>query len=175
MKNRIVKSSPTTPSISMKNSLLKRKQNRGTDNLATPAEALIPLLKYLPKNIWECATGEGKLAGELERHGHRVFRGYDFLNDTCTLKDVAIVTNPPFSLKTKFLERAYELDIPFAFLLPITALEGARRQKLYRENGIDVIFLPKRIDFTGKKAPWFAVAWFVHKLKVPNTLNFPLL
>ena len=157
----------------MKNSLLRRKQNRGTDNLATPAEALIPLLKYLPKNIWECATGEGKLADELERHGHKVFRGYDFFIDNFPAE--AIVTNPPFSLKTKFLERAYELEIPFAFLLPITALEGATRQKLYRENGIDIIFLPKRIDFTGKKAPWFAVAWFVHKLKVPNSLNFPTL
>jgi len=56
--------------------------------------------------------------------------------------------------------------------LPITAFEGIKRQKLYRENGLEVIFLPKRIDFTGKKAPWFAVAWFTNGLNIGRQLTF---
>ena len=75
-------------------------------------------------------------------------------------------------MKDKFLEKAYELKTPFAFLLPLTALEGIKRQKLYRENGLEVIILPKRIDFTGKKAPWFAVAWFTNGLNIGKQLTF---
>ena len=153
--------------------LLERKQLRGTDNLPTPLVALSPLLPYLPNTLWECAAGDGLLAGLLEEAGHEVIPTQSDFLDTPAIEADAIVTNPPYSLKTQFLERAYELDMPFAFLLPITALEGIKRQALYRENGLQVLFLPKRVDFTGKKAPWFAVAWFTNGLSMPSDMVFP--
>ena len=166
----------------MKSNLLKRKQNRGTDNLATPEEAILPLLPYIPKqyHIWECAAGEGKLASVFLDKGYVVtksdkeksFLEFDYEKQP-TFGFDCIITNPPYSLKDEFLEKAYELKKPFAFLLPITAFEGIKRQKLYKENGLEVIFLPKRIDFTGKKAPWFAVAWFTNGLNIGRQLTFP--
>jgi hypothetical protein len=152
--------------------LLARKQLRGTDELWTPEHALLPLLPYLPKTIWECAAGSGLLAIHLRKHGHDVMATTDDFLHTPPQEAEAIVTNPPYSLKTQFLERAYELNMPFAMLLPITALEGIKRQELYRNNGLQILFLPKRIDFTGKKAPWFAVAWFTHGLNLPQDITF---
>lgn len=157
----------------MGSGLLARKQLRGTDNLATPIEALRPLLPYLPQNIWECAEGDGQLAKLLKAEGKEVYAtSTDFLTSYPPKRIEAIVTNPPYSIKTKFLERAYETGLPFAFLMPITALEGIRRQELYSRHGLQVLFLPKRIDFTGKKAPWFAVAWFTWKLNLPKDMVF---
>ena len=39
----------------------------------------------------------------------------------------------------------------FALLLPLTALEGVERSKMFNDNGIEVMVLDKRIDFTGKR------------------------
>ena len=75
-------------------------------------------------------------------------------------------------VKDKFLERCYEIGKPFALLLPLTALEGIARQELYKKYGLELILLPKRIDFTGKKAPWFAVAWFTYGFNLPKEINF---
>jgi len=85
------------------------------------------------------------------------------------------VTNPPYSIKTKFLKRAFELGKPFAFLLPLTALEGKERGKLYAEYGIQLIIPNKRINFmtgSGKKSVWFQTAWFTWGLNLPKDLNF---
>ena len=155
----------------MGNSLLKRKQLRGTDDLSTPKEAVDILCQFVkPQSFWEIAYGKGLLAKHLTNRGFQIIgKSTDFFKDNPTC---LMITNPPFSLKDKFLERCYELKKPFALLLPITALEGIKRQSLYKKYGLQIIFLPKRIDFTGKKAPWFAVAWFTHKLNLPKDIMF---
>ena len=154
-------------------SLLVRKQLRGTDNLDTPIEAIEPILPYLPHSLWEPAKGRGIMASILRELGKNVIATTsDFLTTPAPKKVEAIITNPPYSIKTQFLKRAYELKLPFAFLLPITALEGIERQRLYAKHGLQVLFLGRRIDFTGKKAPWFAVAWFTWKLGLPKDLMF---
>lgn len=46
-------------------------------------------------------------------------------------------------------------------LLPLTALEGKERNKLYRKYGIELIVLDKRINFMKeKKNVWFNTSWF---------------
>lgn len=48
-------------------------------------------------------------------------------------------------------------------LLPLTALEGKERGKLYREKGIELIVLDKRINFMKeKKNVWFNTSWFCY-------------
>jgi hypothetical protein len=99
--------------------------------------------------------------------------GVDFFE--MDLRHDAIVTNPPYSIKDPWLERCYELGKPFALLLPLTALEGIKRQALYRKYGLDVLFLPRRVEFTtpsGKKGgAWFPVAWFTYKM-LPERIIF---
>ena len=139
----------------------ERMNLRGSDFIQTPPEAVRPLLKYIPKewSIWECAQGEGNLTKEMKRQGYGVWgtdilTGLDFLA-TNLIEYRCIVTNPPYSLKDKFLQRCYDLGKPFALLLPLTALGSQKRQKLFREHGIQIVMLGKRVNFdtgTGKKA-----------------------
>jgi hypothetical protein len=79
-------------------------------------------------------------------------------------------------LKDEFLARCYGLGIPFALLLPLTALEGIKRQSLYRKHGLELILLPRRVKFetpSGEGAgSWFATAWFTNKLRIGKELTF---
>jgi len=150
------------------------------DEFFTPPEAVYPLLKYLPKGItcWEPTDpGNSVISRLLEEHGCKVISthketGFDFLVDTPDFEFDLIVTNPPYSLKTEFLERAYELGKPFCFLLPIHTLEGVRRGKLFRKYGIQLIVLDRRINFMrDKKGVWFNTSWFCWKV-LPRDLIF---
>jgi hypothetical protein len=87
-----------------------------------------------------------------------------------------IVTNPPYDIKQKFLERCYTLKKPFAMLMPLTTLETRKRQKLFRDNGVEVLFMPERINFevpSGKESSaWFATAWFTWGLNIGRQMTF---
>lgn len=161
----------------------KLMQAGSPDAFQTPAHALLPLLPYLPKSarIWECAAGSGNLVRGLEAHGYAVvgsdvLDGQDFLTWQPDAWDV-LMTNPPFSHKTAFLGRAYQLDKPFAFLLPLTTLEGKQRGKLFREYGVEIIIPDERYHFetpsgrTDGRA-WFASVWVTHGLNIGQALTF---
>src|SRR3990167_662084 len=116
------------------------------DDFQTPPSALTPLYPYLKKEwtVWECAEGKGNLSTALRNEGYSVvgtdiLSGQDFLHWNPEKFDV-IITNPPFSLKQQFLERCYNLGKPFALLLPLTTFETGKRQRLFKENGVEIIF-----------------------------------
>lgn len=158
-----------------------------TNDYQTPPEALLPLYGYLPKDwvIWECAEGDGNLTRALREHGYKVvpgdiLTGQDFLTTQPEHFD-CIVTNPPFSIKQKFLTRVYELGKPFAFLLPLTTFETQARQRLFIRHGLEVVLFDKRINFSRpeadgyvkeKSTSWFATAWFTNGLKIGRQLTF---
>lgn len=152
------------------------------DDFQTPPEALKPLLPYIKKSwkVWECAEGNGNLVKAFKKEGYDVIgtdilTGKDFLTYEPKDYDV-IVTNPPYSTKFDFLERAYELGKPFAFLLPLTTLESKKRQQLFDKHGIEVILVDKRINFETPNgdgsSSWFATAWFTNGLNVGSELTF---
>jgi len=59
-----------------------------------------------------------------------------------------LITNPPFSLKDKIIEKIFRSGKPSALVLPIDALGGKRRHELYREFGYPTIYIPtKRINY----------------------------
>jgi hypothetical protein len=147
---------------------------KGSNDLATPKEAVLPLLEYIPHNykIWECAVGEGRLLDIISSLGYDVFgdKNENFLLSNRDDFDI-IITNPPFNKKNQFLYKAFQYKKPFALLLPITTLEGSYRQQLFSKYGIQILLLNKRIDFTGKGNPWFAVACFTSGI-FSETLNY---
>lgn len=159
----------------------KRKKFKKPDECYTPKYAINPLLPYLKKElvIWDCAFGSGRLAEHFEKKGFKVVGcdSLDFLDDksdNCFKSDI-IITNPPYSLKDKFLKRCFELGLPFALLLPLTTLEGMKRSAMFRYKNIQLIIPNRRINFeipSGKKSSWFATAWFCWKLNLSNQLNF---
>ena len=153
------------------------------DDYQTPAYALNPLYPYLRGDmvIWECACGAGNLVDALQSRGYEaygtdVLTGQDFLTWEPDCWDV-VITNPPFSLKHEFLKRAYSLGKPFAFLLPLTALDTGERQKLFRDHGIEIILFDKRVHFeipskNIKSKSWFSTAWFTWGLNIGKQLTF---
>jgi len=167
----------------MQQNLPKIMNKNGADDFQTPPSALNALLPYLDKEkvIWECASGKGNLVKALIEKGYVVFDSdikqnpeLNFLTFNISSAEI-IVTNPPFSLKNQFIERCYELGKPFALLLPLAALETAKRQAQWRK-GLQLIVLKNRLHFetpNNKKSNcWFASAWFTHGLNLPSDLNF---
>lgn len=77
-----------------------------------------------------------------------------------------IVSNPPYTQKDRVIERLYELEKPFAVLLPLNSLQGVGRYK-YFKNGIQLLTFDKRIGFHNaenmeeyRKGSSFATAYF---------------
>lgn len=164
---------------------LKMQRQGSSNDFQTPAYALKPLYPYLKRDwiIWECAAGNGNLVRGLSNRGYRVvgsdiLTGRNFLEWEPESYD-CIVTNPPFSLKQKFLERAYWLSKPFAFLLPLTTFETRKRQFLFKHFGVEVILFDRRIDFETpsgvSSSAWFATAWFTYGLNIGRQLTFETL
>lgn len=147
------------------------KNHKTFDELFTPDYAIEPLLKYIPRDvhtIWcPCDKEESRIVQVLSNNGFHVWfshleEGHDFLLEETQYPYDMIITNPPFSIKDKIIKRCYDLKKPFALLLPLTALEGERRNKLFTENGIGVVVLDKRVDYNGKGACWYNTSWFIH-------------
>ncbi len=158
---------------------LKIQMNGRSDEFFTPKYAIKPLLPFLKKGsiIWECAWGGGNLAKHFEEEGFKVVGDYrDFITGLEIGEIDIIITNPPYSLKDEFLKRAFEIGKPFAFLLPLTTLEGLKRGNLFRKYGIQLIIPNRRINFitpSGKgSGAWFQTAWFCWKMDLPKQLNF---
>lgn len=104
----------------------------------------------LNNQVWECACGQGHLAKVLIERGFivnatdLVDRGYgvgniDFLGDIPDnhfMNDCDILTNPPFNLAEKFVEKSMEILKPgnklFLFL-KIQFLEGQKRKELFKK------------------------------------------
>ena len=148
--------------------LNKTSNNQMSDECYTPKEALEPLLKYLSKDkiYYDCTSGiSSNIVEFLNQSGFTCKSSYgkDFLLDDFSDFD-CIITNPPYSKKDKFIEKCYKIGKPFALLLPISSLQGQKRGSMFQQNGIELLVLNKRIDFTGKKAPHFGVAWFCNDI-----------
>lgn len=147
------------------------------NELYTPYYATDHIIKYLPKDkiIW-CPFDENWFAfyNRLKEEGYNVVRsslaeGQDFFNYEPEKWDI-IVSNPPFSIKDKVLERLYSFNKPFAVLLPLNSLQGKTRYK-YFKDGIQILSFDARICYHNKKhmdsvvkgSP-FATAYFCRDL-----------
>jgi hypothetical protein len=162
---------------------MKPPLRQGSSNdFQTPIEAIEPLLPFLKRGwvIWECACGKGNIVNYLNSKGFLtvgtdLLTGHDFMMYEPTRYD-CIITNPPYKYKQDFLERAYLLNKPFAFLLPLTTFETKKRQQLFKKHGLEVIFLPHRVNFetpSGKgSGSWFATAWFTNGFNIGKGMIF---
>lgn len=108
--------------------------SREKNELYSPFYIVDHIMKYLPKDkvIW-CPFDENWSAfyRRLKEGGFKVVRsslleGQDFFEFEPNEWDI-IVSNPPFSVKDKVLERLYSFNKPFAILLPLNALQGKTR------------------------------------------------
>ena len=148
----------------------------------TPYYAVDPILKYVKKEkiIWCPFDKEWSAFYQtFVRGGYRVVRshideGKDFFKYEPEEWDV-LISNPPYSIKDAIIKRVYELNKPFALLLPLNSLQGKQRYK-YFKNGIQLLSFDSRIgyhryysmDKTIEETP-FASAYFCRDI-LPNDL-----
>ena len=125
----------------------------GNDEFYTPPYAIEPIKKYLApfRRIWcpfDMASSEfvRRLWGEHDIIATHIRNGQDFF-ETEVVCD-AIVSNPPYSLKTQVLERLFKLGKPFAMLLGVVGLfESQRRFEMFRDNDFEIMYLNKRVSY----------------------------
>lgn len=102
------------------------------DMFQTPAYATDLLIPFIPKdivNVWEPACGSGKISRQLRKAGYTVYEtdikhtnpenAINFLDGGTrnVPGKFSIITNPPFSIKERFVERCFEYQVPFALLI----------------------------------------------------------
>ena len=166
----------------MKQAMINYMKNPKSDEVYTPLYAVTPLLPYINKKwvIWEPTDfGQSKITEALKHNGNKVITSH--INNDQSFFDYepneeydCIITNPPYSLKTDFLKRAYELNKKFCFLLPITTLEGKARGKIYTEYNqeLELLVFDGRVEFyKGKNSIYFNTSWFCRGV-LPNQLIF---
>ena len=148
----------------------------------TPYYAVEPIVKYIPKQYKIWCPFDKELSAfyqTFKNLGYNVIKshiddGKDFFIYEPDEYDV-IVSNPPFSIKDKILERLYELDKPFAVLLPLNSLQGKSRYKFF-SKGVQLLSFDQRIGFHNRsnmnlaiEGSPFATAYFCKNI-LPNDL-----
>jgi hypothetical protein len=164
----------------MKQAMIDYTKKDKHDLFDTPDYAIKPLLPYLPSywTAWEPTdtTGKSRITKMLKQHGNKVIstgkKQIDFLTEQPSFNFDFIITNPPYSLKDAFIQRCIEYKKPWAMLMPLTALDGINRRKLFVQcnTELGLLVLDRRVEFTGGSV-WFNTSWFCYKL-LPKQLMF---
>ena len=132
---------------------LQAKTDKASDEVYTARYAVIPIEKYLKPNstIW-CPFDmeDSEYVKYFEEKGHKVIHshideGKNFFEYEPKEYDI-IISNPPFSIKDDIIKHLYELDKPYAMLLPIPTLQGQKRFE-YMKDGLQILSFNKRINF----------------------------
>jgi hypothetical protein len=158
--------------------------DRGPDPYWTPPEAVRALMaiERLPPSIADPCCGSGAILAVLQAAGHIVHGsdiiGYgwphtvirDYLSGPVAMHEVAIVTNPPYRLARKSIEKAIADHCLFhAWLLRLNFLESIGRMALWRAHPPSRVWVSSRrlpmmhrLGWTGRTAPSnHCYAWFI--------------
>jgi len=130
-------------------SLFGKKTHTGEDNYMTPLHAWADIEKFIPnqKKIWESAYGDGSSSKYFRDNGYNVIHDdtLNYLDDEPDEWDIQI-TNPPYSIKKKWFERAKELGKPFIMIAPCFTISTGYMRELFGGE-IQIIIPRRRIQF----------------------------
>ena len=123
------------------------------DECYTPDYGVEPILEYIPKDaiVW-CPfdTEESEFVKQISKQNKVVFShinsGQDFFEYEPEEWDV-IVSNPPFTNKRKFFERALSLEKPFALIMTNTWLNDSAPKQLFKDKDLQLLMFDKRMKF----------------------------
>lgn len=135
---------------------LTARTDKASDEVYTPASAVLPIVKYvdmlgIPSTVW-CPfdTEESEYVKLLRRAGHKVIATHidneqNFFYYEPEEDYDCIVSNPPFSIKDDVLKRLYELNKPYAMLLPVPVIQGQRRFDYIKD--CQILAFDKRVNY----------------------------
>ena len=123
------------------------------DECYTPLYGVKPILKYIPKDVivW-CPfdTFESHFVKEISKTNEvvasHIWTGQDFFDYEPDEWDV-IVSNPPFTNKRKYFERALSFDKPFALIMTNTWLNDSAPKQLFKDKDLQLLMFDKRMKF----------------------------
>ena len=132
----------------------------GNDEFYTPKYAIEPILKYIPKGakVW-CPfdTENSNFYKMMVDQGYDVRvshleSGVDFFNPEQTKDNQEwceyVVSNPPYSLKSKVFEQLFNIGKPFAMLVGVVGLfESQKRFNMFKDNTFEIMYLNKRVAY----------------------------
>ena len=123
------------------------------DECYTPDYGVEPILKYIPEGdiVW-CPfdTEDSQFVIQISKQ-NKVIRshlesGQDFFNYEPDEWDM-IVSNPPFTDKRKFFERALSFNKPFALIMTNTWLNDSAPKQLFKDRDLQLLMFDKRMKF----------------------------
>ena len=128
--------------------------NSRNDEYYTPACAIYPIMKYLERGsvIWCPFDSDESLYVKIfKANGFSVINthistGGNFfkLNIECDY----IISNPPYSIRIKVLERLFSLNKRFAMLLGVVGLFDSRdKARLFKKNRFEIMYLNPRVRY----------------------------
>lgn len=146
------------------NDILYSKGNN--DECYTPAYAVKPILKYIKKDaiVW-CPfdTSESEFVKLISKQNKVIFshisEGKDFFEYEPDVWDV-IISNPPFTNKRKYFERALSFNKPFALLMSNTWLNDAAPKQLFKERDLQLLMFDKRIKYNDENKITFSSSYY---------------
>ena len=153
------------------------KKNKTGDNWYTPKSAFQDIAHLIPKNktIYEPFFGDGMSGKYLTELGFTVHHeNLDFFEPTPFTYDI-IVSNPPYTSKSRTFKRLRELDVPFMLLLPVSTITKQFVKK-YFINQLQMVIPSRRIHFVRggeqSKSSWFDVVWLCYKMGFPRDITY---
>jgi len=123
------------------------------DECYTPDYGVKPILKYIPKDaiVW-CPfdTEESEFVKQISQQNEVIYSHLDTGQDFFTYEpDVwsCLVSNPPFTNKRKFFERALSFNKPFAMIMTNTWLNDSAPKQLFKDKDLQLLMFEQRMKF----------------------------
>ena len=123
------------------------------DECYTPDYGVKPILKYIPEGaiVW-CPfdTEESEFVKQISKQNQveysHISTGHDFFDYEPDEWDM-MVSNPPFTNKRKYFERALNLGKPFALIMTNTWLNDSAPKQLFKDKDLQLLMFDKRMKF----------------------------
>ena len=123
------------------------------DECDTPYYAVTPILKYIPEDtiVW-CPfdTQESEFVKQISKQNKveysHILTGQDFFEYEPDDWDI-MLSNPPFTNKRKYFERALSFNKPFALIMTNTWLNDSAPKQLFKDKDLQLLMFDKRMKF----------------------------
>ena len=138
------------------------------DECFTPKYGVLPILKYIPKGkiIW-CPfdTKESEFVKEISKTNKVIYshisKGQDFFTYEPEQWDM-IISNPPFTNKRKYFERALSFGKPFALIMSNTWLNDSAPKQLFKDKDLQLLMFEQRMEFNTVGTITFSSSYFCY-------------
>ena len=124
------------------------------DECYTPDYAVKPILKYIPEGstVW-CPfdTKESEFVKQISQKHNVIYSHISYKENFFEWEPMIpwdmIISNPPFTNKRKYFERALSFNKPFALIMTNTWLNDSAPMRLFKDKDLQLLMFDKRMKF----------------------------